>query len=103
MALLLVLVLLFGLAPHARGQIPPCITNVSDLVYINGALSAGDTFKHCLENVPDPKLIPILYNGTYLGPLQVQAALQMNQVQDVSQSFSQPNNYSTPTAQSTGK
>lgn len=66
---------------------PPCITNISQLVYRNGALSAGDTMERCLENVPDPKLIPILYNGTYFGPLQVQTALQVNQIQDVCRRF----------------
>ncbi len=46
---------------------PPCITNESQLAFINGSFSADATFYNCLANVPDAGSIASFYNGRYHG------------------------------------
>ncbi len=44
---------------------PPCITNASQLAFIDGVFSADATFYTCLENIPDAGSIASFYNGQY--------------------------------------
>ena len=50
--------------------ISPCINNNSEVVFRDGILSIYETFIKCRDNIPSPKLIPSIYNGT-IDTLQV--------------------------------
>lgn len=45
----------------------PCITNTTELVYVNGVFSADQTFYNCLANVPDSASMASFYGGKYHG------------------------------------
>jgi hypothetical protein len=63
---------------------PPCITDASQLVYQNGIFAVGQTIQACINNIPDPKLIPVVYNGSYVGEsLDLLTRLQVNQIQEI--------------------
>jgi hypothetical protein len=53
--LLLVCALTLILSTVSAQLPPPCITQEDELVYIQGALSAGYTMMRCLANMADPK------------------------------------------------
>lgn len=62
---------------------PPCISNVSELGYINGALSASQTFYTCLSNIPDAAMISSFYNGAYNGMLRVNTSITLNNLEAI--------------------
>jgi hypothetical protein len=62
---------------------PDCLTNETDIAYINGMISATQTFYNCLANVADPLNIPILYNGSVHGTMIINTSIQLNNLQDI--------------------
>lgn len=79
---------LIGKLPHLslreEDLMQPCIRNDSELVYTEGGtLSTFPTFMNCIRNIPSPKLIPSFFNGSISKPLQLQTAIQMNNIGNV--------------------
>lgn len=62
---------------------PPCINNISDLVYVNGQLSATGTFYNCLARVSDPMMIPTFYNNDFNGLLVVNNSITFNNIESL--------------------
>ncbi len=62
---------------------PPCITDESQFGYINGMLSATQTFYNCLMEVTDPLSLPNFYNGTANGNVTVYTSIQLNNLHQV--------------------
>jgi hypothetical protein len=62
---------------------PPCLTNKSDLVYINGIISLSKTLQKCVENIADPLTIPTFYKGKYNGVLLVNTSIQVNNLHSI--------------------
>ncbi len=71
------------LEPNFMNTPPPCISNISQLVYINGEISATQSIYKCISNVPDPMMIPTFYNGTYNGVMFVNVSIQLNNLEDI--------------------
>ncbi len=71
---------------------PPCITNESDIVYVNGLISATQTFYNCLQSIADPMNIPTFYNGKFNGIMNIYSNIQLNNLHQV---ILQPNNNDT--------
>lgn len=63
----------------------PCIWNDSQLAYINGELSATQTFFNCLSNVADPGMLPTYYNGSYHGLLVMNSSMVLNNLERVNE------------------
>lgn len=61
----------------------PCIFNDSQLAYVNGELSATQTFYNCLANVADPGMIPTYYNGSYHGVLLMNSTMVLNNLERI--------------------
>lgn len=57
---------------------PPCITNDTEVVRINGQVSFTATFANCLSNVADPLLPPNYYNNQFNGIVVVNTSIQLN-------------------------
>lgn len=64
---------------------PPCITNESDIAYVNGLISATQTFYNCLQNIADPMNIPTFYNGKFNGIMNIYSNIQLNNLHQVTQ------------------
>lgn len=56
---------------------PPCISNSSQLQYINGYISSTQTFLFCAENIPDAGMLPSYYNNAYNYIVTFSAALTL--------------------------
>jgi hypothetical protein len=56
----------------------PCISNASQLVFVNTTISATKTFLQCVNNIPDATLLPSFYNGAYNGPVIFSAKVTLN-------------------------
>jgi hypothetical protein len=69
---------------------PDCITDESQLVYVNGIISVTETFRFCLSQIAEPMSIPSFYNGAWHGIVDVYNDIQLNNLHEVtlSQSFS---------------
>jgi hypothetical protein len=57
---------------------PPCITNESELVYVNGVISVIGTFANCLRNIADPMLLPSMRDGQITSQMVVNNTIQFN-------------------------
>jgi hypothetical protein len=57
---------------------PPCITNESQLVYVNGVISVIGTFANCLANIADPMLLPSMRDGHITSQIVVNNSIQFN-------------------------
>jgi hypothetical protein len=66
-----------------HASIPPCIYNESQIQYFNGALSMSQTVIECIKNIPDPMLIPTLYDGKLLERIEVYSTIQLNNLHEV--------------------
>ena len=62
---------------------PDCIRNESDIVYVNGQISATQTFLKCLSNIAEPVNLPTLYNGAPNGIVTIWNSIQLNNLQGV--------------------
>ncbi len=62
-------------------NIPPCISDPSQVVYINGVISATSTFFACMNNMADPGMLPTFFNGSYTGITQINTTLVMNNLE----------------------
>lgn len=62
---------------------PPCISNDSDVAYVNGMISATQTLYNCLANVADPGMIPSFYNGSYQETLVVNTSITLNNLERI--------------------
>jgi hypothetical protein len=62
----------------------PCISNESQLGYVNGTISATQTFLNCLSNIPDATMLPSFYNGVYNGIVNFAASLTLSNLISVS-------------------
>ena len=58
----------------------PCIQNESELVFDGGILSTFGTLIACLGHVEGPKLIPVIYDGALLRPLQLKTGIELNNI-----------------------
>lgn len=72
-----------SLPPNAANQPPDCITDESEVAYVNGEISATQTFYNCIQNIPDPYNIPTFYNGTFNGVMIINNNIQVNNLHDV--------------------
>ena len=75
------------ISPNADSSIPPpppCINNESQIAYVNGIISATQTFYNCLANIAEPMSLPTIYNGSANGILSVLTSVQLNNLHEVS-------------------
>ncbi len=72
-----------SLPPNSENRPPDCITDESQIAYVNGEISATQTFYTCIENIPDPYNIPTFYNGTFNGIMMIYNNIQINNLHDV--------------------
>lgn len=64
---------------------PPCLTNESELGYVQNSLSATQTFYNCLNNVPDAAMIATFYNAQYNGQLRINTSITLNNLEYVNE------------------
>ena len=59
----------------------PCINNETQVVYLNGVISATQTFYNCVGNIQDPVMLPTFYNGSYSDVLVVNSTVTFNNLE----------------------
>ena len=69
--------------PNFEDKPPPCISNETQLAYINGMISSSQTLYNCIENIADPLGIPTIYNGTQNDVMYVNTSLELNNLEEV--------------------
>lgn len=62
---------------------PPCITNESELAYVNGKLSSTQTFYNCMANIPDSGMLASYYNNQLNGQVTFYTAMTLNNIINV--------------------
>jgi hypothetical protein len=69
---------------------PDCLTDESQIVYVNGIISATETFKYCLSQIAEPMSLPSIYNGSVHGLVSIYNSIQLNNLHEVTlyQNFS---------------
>lgn len=72
-----------SLPPNSANRPPECINNASQIAYVNGEISATQTFYNCVNNIADPYNIPTFYNGTFNGVMMVYTNIQVNNLHEV--------------------
>lgn len=73
-----------SLQPSGMTKPPPCLTDPSEIAYINDQISATQTLYYCLGNVGDSMLLPSIYNGTLNAIMMVYNNIQLNNLHSVS-------------------
>lgn len=72
-----------SLPPNSANHPPDCINNASQVAYVNGEISATQTFYNCVNNIADPYNIPTFYNGTFNGIMMIYTNIQVNNLHEV--------------------
>jgi hypothetical protein len=62
---------------------PNCINDESEIEYVNGEISATNTFYACLKNIAEPLSLPSIYNGTVNGVVDVLTSIQFNNLHEI--------------------
>jgi hypothetical protein len=62
---------------------PDCLTDESQIVYVNGIISATETFKYCLSQIAEPMSLPSIYNGSVHGLVSIYNSIQLNNLHEV--------------------